>query len=96
MGYQENCEAYALYGNPERDHWDHEEAARYDRFDGYREEFHDEWDDLPCPDCSDETKCPACQKAVEEMKAREAEAKAEKARRAAEADDPTSPHYCPF
>ena len=35
MGYQEDCEAYALYGDPERDHWDHEQAAQYDRFDGF-------------------------------------------------------------
>ena len=37
MGYQKNCEDYALFGNPERDHWDYEENAQYDRFDGYRD-----------------------------------------------------------
>ena len=35
MGYQEECEAYALYGDPQRDAFDYEEAARYDRFDGW-------------------------------------------------------------
>ena len=95
MSYQEECEAYAVFGDPERDHWDHEFNAQYDRFDGYREEFHDEVDELPCPDCLEEV-CPACQKAREELAKMEAEAKAAKARRAAEADDPTSPNYCPF
>jgi len=40
--YEQSCIDYALHGDPERDHWDHEEAARYDRFDGMREEFFDE------------------------------------------------------
>ena len=34
--YEDFCRDYALHGNPERDHWDHEEAARFDRFDGHR------------------------------------------------------------
>ena len=34
--YEENCRDYALHGNPERDHWDYEENARYDRYDGHR------------------------------------------------------------
>lgn len=42
--YEQHCADYALYGNPERDHWDYEENARYDRFDGFRETFHDEFD----------------------------------------------------
>lgn len=96
MSYQEECETYALFGNPERDHYDHEEAAHFDRFDGYREEFHDEWDGLPCPDCSDDSECAACLKAVEEMKAREAELEADRARQASEENDPNHPNYIPF
>lgn len=34
--YERHCEEFALFGDPERDHWDHEEGARYDRWDGYR------------------------------------------------------------
>lgn len=47
MGYQEDCEAYALFGNPQQDHWDHEEAARFDRFDGWG-------DPDPCFEIEDE------------------------------------------
>ncbi len=34
--YEENCLDYALFGNPEQDHWDHEFNAQFDRFDGHR------------------------------------------------------------
>jgi len=34
--YEQHCIEYALYGDPERDHWDYEEAAQYDRWDGHR------------------------------------------------------------
>ena len=44
MSYQEDCENYALYGNPMRDHYDHEENARFDRYDGMREQFYDSAD----------------------------------------------------
>jgi hypothetical protein len=33
--YQQHCEDYALHGDPMRDHYDYEENARYDRFDGW-------------------------------------------------------------
>ncbi len=42
MSYEAECEAYALHGDPQRDAMDYEEAARFDRFDG--------WGD---PDCED-------------------------------------------
>ena len=38
MSYQRECEEYALYGNPERDHWDYECNAQYDRYDGWADE----------------------------------------------------------
>jgi hypothetical protein len=49
MSYEQNCRDYALYGNPERDHWDYEENAQYDRYDGYREDFYDEFEDFVEP-----------------------------------------------
>lgn len=36
MGYQEECEAFALYGNQFEDDMHYEENARYDRWDGHR------------------------------------------------------------
>jgi len=36
MGYQENCEAFALHGCTMREHYDHEENSYYDQFDGQR------------------------------------------------------------
>ena len=38
MSYEQDCNDYAVHGNPERDHWDYEEGARYDRWDGHRGE----------------------------------------------------------
>jgi len=104
MSYQEECEAYAVHGNPERDHWDHEEASQYDRFDGYREEFYDDADNFPCPDCNDWAKatgnpdqlCEECGEAVERMKKLEDERAADAARRAVEENDPNHPNYVPF
>ncbi len=46
MSYESDCNDYALHGNPERDHYDYEENARYDQFDGYRESFADEHDEV--------------------------------------------------
>lgn len=34
--YEESCRDFALFGDPERDHWDHEFNAQFDRFDGHR------------------------------------------------------------
>jgi len=45
--YEQYCDDYALFGDPERDAADYEENARYDRWDGHR----DEGDDDPCMDC---------------------------------------------
>jgi len=44
--YEQHCNDYALNGNPERDHYDYEEAATFDRFDGW-------WDNEPCDDYDD-------------------------------------------
>jgi hypothetical protein len=63
--YQLECEAYELYGDPMRDHYDHEENARYDRYDGRGDPDPCPEDDS-CPDCGDEGSCPACVKARED------------------------------
>ena len=34
--YEESCRDFALFGNPEQEHWDHEFNAQFDRFDGHR------------------------------------------------------------
>ena len=57
MSYETECEAYALHGDPQRDAMEYEEAARYDRFDG--------WGDPGCEDPCDpdgmvDEPCPAC------------------------------------
>jgi len=44
-GYEASCEDYALHGNPQRDHEEYEESARFDQFDGRREEFYDTADE---------------------------------------------------
>jgi hypothetical protein len=60
--YQRNCEDYALYGDPMRDHYDYEEAARYDRYDGWGdpdpcyESAYEDW----CPVCGDQADCVGC------------------------------------
>jgi hypothetical protein len=33
--YEQHCEDYAINGNPERDHYDHEDNAIFDCFDGW-------------------------------------------------------------
>ena len=35
MSYESDCLEYALFGNPEQDHWDYEMNAQHDRWDGY-------------------------------------------------------------
>lgn len=45
--YQQECELYAIYGDPARDAYDYEENARYDRYDGFRGERLDDYDDSP-------------------------------------------------
>ena len=48
--YEASCRDYALNGNPERDHYDYEEAARYDRYDGNRSLCTAGYDDPNCGD----------------------------------------------
>lgn len=69
--YQAECEDYAVNGNPWRDHIDYEEAAAYDRFDGWGDpdpcaaydDCDDGIDDPGCPDCGYRGDCPACKAA---------------------------------
>ncbi len=63
MSYESDCNDYAIFGDPERDHWDYEENARYDRHDGLRADFNDEFgweDDDLCPTCGDRLDCIGC------------------------------------
>ena len=48
--YEEACRDYALFGDPERDHWDHEFNAEFDRFDGYHSLCTAGYDDPNCGD----------------------------------------------
>lgn len=36
MSYEQHCIEFALYSNQEEEHWQYEEAAAYDRWDGHR------------------------------------------------------------
>jgi len=36
MSYESDCADYAVNGNPMQDHYDYEENARYDMWDGHR------------------------------------------------------------
>jgi hypothetical protein len=47
MSYEQDCEDYARFGDPMRDHEDYEAAAIYDRFDGWGDP---DYDDYHC-DC---------------------------------------------
>jgi len=73
MSYEQNCDDYALYGDPERDHWDHEEAARYDRWDGHRGCEDDLSSEYDYDDCCPHTgrpgvcDCPDCQASAETL-----------------------------
>jgi hypothetical protein len=58
VSYEQNCIDYALYGDPERDHWDHELNAQYDRFDGWGDP--DPNDDPGCPTCGFNACCDEC------------------------------------
>jgi len=33
--YEDYCNEYAIFGDPERDHYEHEFNAQFDRFDGW-------------------------------------------------------------
>ena len=79
MSYESYCAEYAVYGDPEREAMDYEENARYDQYDGYREDadllaaqalFEDE---IGCPDCDDSGVCPACLQAKADFDAWKAE-----------------------
>ena len=48
MSYEQHCNDFAAFGDPEREHWDHEENARYDYA---REAYGDMYDD--CDDFCD-------------------------------------------
>jgi len=39
VSYQQECEIYALFGNPEQEEMDYELNAEYDRWDGHRVDF---------------------------------------------------------
>lgn len=48
--FEESCRDFALFGDPEQEHWDHEFNAQFDRFDGHRSLCtagfdHPHWDD---------------------------------------------------
>jgi hypothetical protein len=72
MSYESDCDAYAFYGDPEREHYDYEANAAYDRYDGLRADFNDEFgwedeaDDEPCVECGYRADCPACIAAKED------------------------------
>lgn len=59
--YEQSCIDFALYGDPEREHYDHEFNAQFDRYDGWG-------DPDPCdnPDYDDRCEhgngpdCPVC------------------------------------
>lgn len=98
MGYQEDCEAYAVYGNPERDHWDHEENARYDRFDGWGDPDPCLEYDL-CTSCGSEGNNPDCEDCKNWAKDTAEILRAEKEAREAyndDMDDVNSSDYVPF
>jgi len=58
--YEQHCNDYALFGDPMRDHYDYEEAAAYDRWDGHRGDFDCVDYDDPCPNCGYRADCPDC------------------------------------
>jgi hypothetical protein len=62
MSFEQHCNDYAMFGDPERDHYDYEEAARYDRFDGWGDPDPCA-DDPPCPTCGYDADCAECEAA---------------------------------
>lgn len=50
MSFEDNCREFALFGNPEQEHWDHEFNAEFDRFDGHRSLCTAGFDDPNCGD----------------------------------------------
>jgi len=64
--YERHCNDYAAYGDAERDHYDYEAGAAYDRYDGLRSDCSEDatwearYDDEPCPDCGWRADCAAC------------------------------------
>jgi hypothetical protein len=57
--YEADCADYALHGDPMRDYYDHEENARYDRFDGFGDPDNaEEWaDEQEYAGLSDDERC---------------------------------------
>ena len=68
MSYEENCIDFALFGDPEQEHYDHELNAQFDRWDGWGDVDYcgEQADNAPCPDCAPKQMCAACRKAEEE------------------------------
>ena len=60
MSYEQDCNDYAVHGNPEQDHWDYSyDSDNDDLFD-----YCGEQDKMsPCPDCTEEADCAACTEA---------------------------------
>ncbi len=54
MSFEDSCRDFALFGNPEQEHWDHEFNAEFDRFDGHRSLCTAGFDD---PNCGDMEPC---------------------------------------
>lgn len=48
--FQQECEAYALFGDPEQDHWDHEAGAGYRNPDEMRDWCGEQADMEPGPE----------------------------------------------
>ena len=93
--YEQHCNDYAVHGNPERDHYDYEEAARYDRYDGWG-------DPDPCLEdlcyaCFEEdAECAGCRLCREWAEKWDCIVREDQVRLNRLADDPNSPHYIPF
>lgn len=58
MSYEQNCIDFALHGDPEREHWDHECNSEFDRFDGWGDP--DPNDDPGCSTCGYRADCADC------------------------------------
>ena len=59
------------FTDQEREHYQYEENARYDQYDGWGDpDFND---DPGCPDCGNDASCPACKAAIADLAKFEAE-----------------------
>ena len=74
MSYESDCNDYAVHGDPERDHYDYEENAVFDQFDGFDDGIDyagDAADNEPCPVCAVEGNCVGCKAAADWLAAEE-------------------------